>query len=474
MSQIVESPPRAAQLTGTLPAPLALVEDLNDPFGCIGPEIPRLELEAGVRYKLRALLAMMPGGSRRRPREAMAGGDADDDAPSGKRAEHAAWQILHGVVLSSADGCGLRDRVRRAEAKAVRAAVEADCRDDEAVAELAKKCKALSLLAERYGGPYTAAEVAAMGSIPVASLPTRGPPGCKYYRVPFELALNAVGNVDEQHAFLRDGYAYVVASDMPDVLAAVSEEMAVAVEAAGDDARLGDAFVAAATGRAPELPYHHDASAMWLALSAATREERLALGVDAQAALRNAPACVHAFLYSCHVGGRLPHAQRVEALRCLIDCGFEPHAVAELLQAHMSDAAREKCSARDIAALRSYARNDGPKSSRCSVLQREWAEASGAFPHACPYPSMLSSIPRVHETPEQAGARREMVTGFVAWMSERSAAVDVEDLVRAGTPLSACRHHAAKLVGAARTADANALRITAPSDFLKFVHAGSQ
>jgi hypothetical protein len=444
----------------SLPAPLGLLRSLDDPIGCIGSEIPRSDLETGVRNKLRELLSVL-----QRERRQI--------SPSAARpppeAEHAAWQILHGVVLSTAEGAKLRDGVRYAERTIVRSAV-GPCEDDATVEGLAKKTRALSLLTERHGGPFTAAQVAATCGIKEEALPNKKrSAGSKFYRVPFELALSAIG---ERDAVLHDGYAYVLASDIPDVLASLAEELSTAVERAGDAANLGDAFVLATTGKAPELPYHHDAIAMQLALEAATREGRMALGVDADEALRSAPACVHALLFACAKDGRLPHEARIEIMRCLLDCGFGAAEAAEMLESRMSDEARKNCTAIDLVALaRSYARNEGHKSSRCSVLQKPWKPNTVcSMPAACPYPVLLDSLARKEETEKEAGDRKALSAQFFEWMGERSAGVpNIEDLSKVDGPFMACRCHVAKLVSPDRIKEANSLNMTSPATFLKFV-----
>ena len=438
-----------------LPAPLGLLQKLDDPFGCVGAELPRAALEAGVRHRLRDLLAAL-----RRP------SGVDAGIPATAEADHAAWQILHGVVLNTAEGAGHRWEVRSAERNIVCAAA-GPCPDDRAVGELAKRTRVLALLAERHGGPFTAVQVAKMCDVAEAALPCPGPPDCRYYRVPFEYALDAVGS---RRVMLHDGFAYVLSTDVPSVLAAVSEELSLAVERAGDAAGLGDAFIAAAARRGPELGYHHDAGAMLLALQ--TSDSRLSLGVDTGAALRNAPACVHALLFACSADGSLPHDARVELVRCLSDCGNDPDAVGELVSGLMKDPTHKDHSAAEIAKLtRSYARHDGARSSRCSVLQSPWRPGVVcSMPAACPYPVLLAAM-HAKETPQEAETREALAASFLAWMRERSAARDVEDLMTAKDPFSACRYHIAKLVPAARIPDANLIRITSPADFLKFVLA---
>ena len=469
-----------------LPAPLALLEKLGDPFGCLCPDVPRLELETGVRYKLRTLLAAIEKfRSRKRRRES---DDDGGDVPASSRptpeAEHAAWQILHGVVLTTKEGCDLRSDVRGAERSLVTAAA-GPCEDDAAVAELSKRCRVLALLAERHGGPFSAAQVSGACGIREDALPDRGPPGCLYYRVPFELALDAVG---DRRAMLKDGYAYVLAPDVPDVLASVAEELGREVERVGNEKNLGLAFADAAIGHAPELPYHHDAGAMWQGLHSAARQGRLALSVDAAEALRHAPACVHAMVYACSVDHRLSYCQRAEATYCLLDCGFDAYAASQLLGSLMGDDAKRGEREREILAIAHSARNSGPKSSWCGTLQKPWKRTdgnAGPFAQACPYPHIMA---KVDETQEDIEAREAVAAPFLSWMAANSGLKDIEDLMmaesvadkearrhkegkkdRPKTPYDACRFHAAKLVTPERVPDANDLHISSPSDFLRFV-----
>jgi hypothetical protein len=439
----------------SLPAPLALLRKLDDPFGCAPAQIPRAELEDGVRSKLRALLVAM-----RSP------GFVPLSTPT-TNAEHVAWQILHGVVLSTAEGANLRHKVRKAERTAIYKAI-GPCKTDAAVDELSKRTKALALLTEKYGGPFTPAQVAEICGIEEAALPAPGPPGCKYYCVPFELALPAMGS---KLIMLHDGNAYVLASDIPDVLAVMAEDLSHEVEHTGFKLGLGDAFVEATAGKGPELPYYRDATVMDLTLQNALHESKLVLGTDADTALRSAPACVHAMLFACSTDGRLAQDARIEALRCLIDCGFDNDAAAETISSLMNDTGRHDCPTKQLVALaRSYAKFDGPKSKACAVLQRPWnVGVVCSIPAACPYPYILNSVSHLGETQQDMDKRLALKTAFLAWLAVHSAATDVEDLCGISTPFKACRCHAAKLVQPQRIPEANVLNIRSPADFLKFV-----
>ena len=479
--------------TSFVPPPLALARS-EWPTA-----MPAPQLEAGVRRYLRDVLAMM-----KRNRGAEAGADSVPSPPppsATATGRQAAWQLMHAVVLTTPGGCDRRNEVRNAESRLIREAV-GPLHGDAAVRKLSEASPAVAAsLAEHNDlagarsspdrGPYTAAELCShlhlqgehasallqgYGAYAPRSLepdryfykvpfghahPSRPlEPSRLFYKVPFEHALWALSR---RAVPLLDGFAYIPAEDLTDLCVHLAQELAVQAERRGEVAGLGDGFAAAAAGSTGEAPHHYDVLAMQGALQAHAAATVCSLGVTPTAALRMAPACVHGFLFSCKEFGRLPHDMRIEAMRCLLDCGFSDKDAAHLLSADMTETAKKNCTESQLVQIaKSYARREGSKSSTCRTLQRQWDTADPAaslLGHACPYVSLVG-----------LGALVETRVKFAAWLARATGVQDIEDVFGAASPASACRYHASKvLLVQESAASVGPCEVKSPYDFLKLV-----
>ncbi|MCK9357712.1 MAG: hypothetical protein M0R22_11315, partial [Dehalococcoidia bacterium] len=349
----------AAQRYDGLPAPLALPA---------GPRAVTVAgIEAAVRRKLYELASVM------RPSLAETMPPTESAGPE---AEQAAWQLLHSVVLSGA--ADLRVGVRAAEHRWMVATLP-PTNSPADVADLAARCTAFAAVVADAGPPLSESDVQRVAT---GGLPLPGPPGGRwYYRVPFELALSAVAS---RTAAVRDGYAYVRVEYMTEIAAYIAGEMARKAEHAG----LGCGIAESSES------YAHDALALRAGLEIVTGQRTTRLPADAAAALKRAPACVHAAFYQCTRTGSLPFDWRVEAMRFMADCGYGQQEAADLLFAALRSggAASVTTTLSDLSSLSGYAKFPGAKSSRCAKLRRPWRNGAGStLACACPYEALRGS-----------------------------------------------------------------------------------